>query len=1158
MIKPAKMPILESQQREIDGYLVCLKAESRYQDWFIIKKESVNKIAAAVQEGGFYTILGPPRSQKSFLLGAIKEKVQNNSDHFCVFLDLLDLFKEEDSKTDESFFKSFGKLFASKVDKPGRDNTHPAFYDINSEDYLFFYLQKLLASIEKNLVILIDHSERIRITPLKSLLNILSKLYNDNQVREGRNISVVTTNSFRTASLVLDADSSFKFSIIEKMGDLSDKAMNIFMDFISSATGIEIKEDARTLCSQYTSGDPYLMSMLCDRVIEKILKSKHSPDQTDFDMTNAGMTLHNVIGGEEITEEIKWFFRNEAIEHRPLHEIIESIEGDPLILIDFLELLKNSGKLPVQNRHKIGVDIDKMELTGAVRIIDSGGQKMYEFRNRIYRCCLDKHFHPKHVVDVLTTAGRWNVAIEHLKHQIESDADDGISCYDLSISRCDNAIRDYIAKLLTKPNLPPMLMQTVINYIYAVDSIQDACNAMIKAMEIAFKRNDYRIYILNPDRSMLKLFSCSEACKAAPEKIQLKGERCNTPEARTCHNKNYYLDKNGILYIPLVIDKIDKKQKLLGLTVLHNFKFKPQNSDSKLLLFFLNQASAALWNVIERETRLQQLKELNMLGKEISRGHLTENQIFEKTAIKISQVYGTVGASVHLLSQTNDPEKCLKQKTESFYCYGALAGNVHEIRPRPSGLTYQVLKYRKPYTLENPEKAPGFNPGMLALGVKACMCLPMISRETIYGVFFVHYNENHSFSQNEIEILTLFANQAAAAFENTRLINQLKTLNIISSDMVKGLKLDALLDSMAEYIVTLLNARRSIFLLFDEQYIYKKRVFNYPDPEELRKELSHKQVMEGLSGEVYRTKKEIMCEDARYHEKNTGSARKKAIKHGTGPIIVAPIKIKEKVIGTLTAANQVGERVFTNNDLELTCMLANQAAIAIDNANLFNETKDIVDFLSHRLKTDVVGSYELIRRAMESGSGLTKKEFSMISESIFAAKTTIDDFSQASITESDNLMSRANFSLLHIKDVIDSSIKSVFHIKTDRLKQDIRVNPRMRISGKSLEHAIVNILENARLYSKPESSIQIIMDELKREPSRLMIKIISQPDKPVDHREMSDFFKKRFRGKNVGNVDGTGLGLFIADKALKMHEGELKVELLADKSIAFALILPLQ
>jgi hypothetical protein len=243
MIKPAKITIPESQQKEIDGYLVCLKAEPLYRDWFIIKKESVNKIAAAVQEGGFHTILGPPRSQKSFLLGAIKEKVQNNSDHFCVFLDLF----EVDSKTDESFFKSFGELFASKVDKPGRDNTHPAFYHINSEDSLLFYLQKLLASIEKNLIILIDHSERIRITPLKSLLNILSTLYNDNQVREGRNISVVTTNSFRTASLVLDADSSFKFSIIEKMGDLSDEAMNIFMNFISSATGIEIKQDLKSV-----------------------------------------------------------------------------------------------------------------------------------------------------------------------------------------------------------------------------------------------------------------------------------------------------------------------------------------------------------------------------------------------------------------------------------------------------------------------------------------------------------------------------------------------------------------------------------------------------------------------------------------------------------------------------------------------------------------------------------------------------------------------------------------------------------------------------------------------------------------------------------------------------------------------------------------------
>jgi GAF domain-containing protein len=936
MIKPAKMPILESQQREIDGYLVCLKAEFPYQDWFIMKKESVNNIAATVQKGGFYTILGPPRSQKSFLLGAIKEKLQNKGDHFCVFLDLFKV----DSKTDESFFKSFGELFASKMDKPGRDNTHPAFYDINSENSLFLYLQKLLASIEKNLVILIDHSDRIRITPLKSLLNILSKLYNGNQVREreGRHISVVTTNSFRTASLVLDADSSFKFSIIEKMGDLSDEAMNIFMNFISSVTEIEIEKDARILCSQYTSGDPYLMSMLCNRAIEKILELNYFPSRTDIDETNAGVPLPDVVGEREITEEINWFFREEAIEHRPLHEIIESIECDPLIFIDFLELLKNSGKLPVQNRHKIGVNIDKMELTGAVRIIDSGGQKMYEFRNSIYRCCLDKHFHPKHVVDVLTTAGLWKVAIEHLKDQIVSDDDDGaVSCYDPSISRCDNAIRDYIAQLITKPKLLPMLMQTVVNYIYTVDSIHDACNAMIKAMEIAFKKNDYKIYIRNPDRSMLKLFSCSEACKAAPEKIQLKGERCNTPEARTCHNKNYYLDKNGILYIPI----IDKKQKLLGLTVLHNFKFKPQNSDSKQLLSFLNQASAALGNVIERETRLQQLKELNMLGKEISRGHLTEYQIFEKTAVKISQVYGTVGASVHLLSQTNDPEKCLKQKTESFYC--SLVGNVREIRPRPSGLTYQVLKYQKPYTLENPEKAPGLNPEVLALGVKACMCLPMISRETIYGVFFVYHNENHSFSDNEIEILSLFANQAALAIENTRLMKKYKVLQEISANIVSNLNLEAILKNIAKHIVDLLGADRSLFLLVDmekRKYI-KGTGYNYTQSH--IDNFSFQQIKDGISGWVLTHGKGVNIADTQSDYRQRGIALENAKKHRTGPIIVVPLIVKDKIIGTLTAVNKAGSPVFTDEDYDLACMLANQSAIAVENAREIKEIEQIIE-----------------------------------------------------------------------------------------------------------------------------------------------------------------------------------------------------------------------
>jgi len=1102
----------------------------------------VNKIAAAVQEGGFYTILGPPRSQKSFLLSAIEEKLQNNSDHFCVFLDLF----EVDSKTNDSFFKSFGELFASKVDKPGRDNTHPAFYDINSEDSLFFYLQKLLASFEKNLVILIDHSERIRITPLKSLLNILSKLYNDNQVREGGNISLVTTNSFRTASLVLDADSLFKFSIIEKMGDLSDEAMNIFMDFISSVKGIEIGQDARTLCSKYTSGDPYLMSMLCDRAIEKILELNYFPSRTDIDETNAGVPLPDVVGEREMTEEIKWFFREEAIEHRPLHEIIESIECDPLILIDFLELLKNSGKLLVQNRHKIGDDIDKMELTGAVRIIDSGGQKMYEFRNRIYRDCLYEHFYPKHVVDVLTTAGLWGKAIEHLQHQIESD-DVAVSCYGPNISRCVNAIRDYGVKLCTKPNYRPMLMQTVVNYIYALDSKHDACNVMINALEIVFKKSDYRIYIQNPDRSILKLFSCSKACKAAPETIPLKGEHGDSPEARACCNKNYYLDENGILHIPL----IDKKQKLLGLTVLHNFHFKPQNNDSKLLLSFMSQASAALGNVIERETRLQQLEKLNTLGKEISSGLLTEDQIFEKTAVKISQVYGTVGASVHLLSQTNDPEKCLKQKTESFYCYGALAGNVQEIRPRPHGLTYQVLKSRRPCRLENPEQAPVLNPGVLELGVKACMCLPMISRGTIYGVFFVYYNENHSFSLNEIEILSLFANQAALAIENTRLMKKYKVLQEISANIVSNLNVEVILKNIAKHIVDLLGADRSLFLLVDmqERILIKGTGYNYPQSH--IDNFSFQQIKDGISGWVLTYGKGANIADAQSDYRQKGIALENAKKHRTGPIIVVPLIVKDKIIGTLTAVNKAGSPVFTDEDYKLACMLANQSAIAVENAREFEEIEQIIE----REKIAVsIAAHEIYSPLEIISSGL--ELLSRITSPRKVAECQVRDIYN-NINETIDLISfvakQGTFSdpnwephvgLLEVFPIVAEVVNMFCPHAKNKGNKSITYDENIKDIGiksfdrEATKQVLYNVIMNAIKYSERNSSIHIYRGPV---PPKFSDSIeIRNVGIGIDKEDEKKIFKLGYRGENSKRLAiGQGKGLYIAKRIMEAQKGDI-------------------
>jgi diguanylate cyclase (GGDEF)-like protein len=70
------------------------------------------------------------------------------------------------------------------------------------------------------------------------------------------------------------------------------------------------------------------------------------------------------------------------------------------------------------------------------------------------------------------------------------------------------------------------------------------------------------------------------------------------------------------------------------------------------------------------------------------------------------------------------------------------------------------------------------------------------------------------------------------------------------------------------------------------------------------------------------------------HGLETGGADAGSL--GSGGCICAPLKARETVLGVLIAVNKLGKGVFSEADLSVLSVLANQTAIAIENANLYS------------------------------------------------------------------------------------------------------------------------------------------------------------------------------------------------------------------------------
>jgi K+-sensing histidine kinase KdpD len=427
-------------------------------------------------------------------------------------------------------------------------------------------------------------------------------------------------------------------------------------------------------------------------------------------------------------------------------------------------------------------------------------------------------------------------------------------------------------------------------------------------------------------------------------------------------------------------------------------------------------------------------------------------------------------------------------------------------------------------------------------------------RGTIIGVLYLLYEREHLFSKNEIQMLSLYANQTAAAIENTRLIDRFKFLQEINTHILTDLKLDTILESMAEYIANLLGAYRSLFLLFDKYEIHTKKGYNYT--EEHLKWMSVDQLMKGLSGWVYRNRKECISKNAQKDKRNKGIARKKAGKHDTGPLIVVPIMEKNEFFGTLTAVNLLGDRKFTKNDLDLAKMLATQAAIAIKNAYDAKKKDNLLHIISHRLKTDVAGPFTFLKKAIQTQSELSSEQLEQIAQRMLDTSNNINDLLQFSVIESGHLKEQTTFFNHDVEDLINSALNTVFPFGTDRVNKNIQKGLKIRVDEKAITHALANIFDNANLYSIPKSIIEIKATEMKEQPGGAVIEIIDQPRLKFVKNELTAIFDKFYRGNHKEFAKGSGLGLYIAKNIIDVHKGEIKAYITEDGRIALKLAIP--
>jgi len=262
------------------------------------------------------------------------------------------------------------------------------------------------------------------------------------------------------------------------------------------------------------------------------------------------------------------------------------------------------------------------------------------------------------------------------------------------------------------------------------------------------------------------------------------------------------------------------------------------------------------------------------------------------------------------------------------------------------------------------EEAVRFGNPLLPL-TRSEMALPLVSRSRVIGAMTIQSDQPAAFTQEDISVLQSLADQTANAIENARLFEdarsrlaQLTALQETTRAVVSTLELDKLLHLITQQATTLLEGNGGITNLVDWE---KKEDESVAACGSQVLTLGQRNSLEGgLSGWVAVHNQPVISNQLQNDDRVNLSFRS-GILPGQNAAIV-PFTIKDQVMGTLVVMDKQGG--FDQADLDLLIAFANQAAIAIENARLFEQT------LAARQQAEVrLREMQMLQQVIQAASG---------------------------------------------------------------------------------------------------------------------------------------------------------------------------------------------
>ncbi|MCR4336879.1 MAG: GAF domain-containing protein, partial [Candidatus Omnitrophica bacterium] len=270
------------------------------------------------------------------------------------------------------------------------------------------------------------------------------------------------------------------------------------------------------------------------------------------------------------------------------------------------------------------------------------------------------------------------------------------------------------------------------------------------------------------------------------------------------------------------------------------------------------------------------------------------------------------------------------------------------------GITGWVAEHNKPVAIEKNAYEDSRFKSLDVLPedrYEAFLSVPIIYKGRVSGVINVQHRKPHEYAENTVDLINRIAKQIGGVIEHARLYEDTKqkamqfdSLMKVSHSITSEHYLDEILSLIVVVTAEMLNSKICSIMLLDEKGEELTIKATQALSQEYRKKPSLK-VADSLVGEVVRSKRPIAVEDVQTEKRY--AYRELAQKENLTSMVAVPMIVKEKVIGVINVYTKEKHQ-FDKEEVDVLQVVANQAAVAVENTKLMEETLKAKEALETR------------------------------------------------------------------------------------------------------------------------------------------------------------------------------------------------------------------